>query len=69
MLIFPGPFRIGIWDGEESISWEQYRSRFYNNSGNNNRIADISLIGNRESIPLREYLCEEGHRLGQGNPN
>jgi hypothetical protein len=20
-------------------------------------------------IPLREYLCEEGHRLGQGNPN
>jgi hypothetical protein len=69
LLLFPDSFRIGIWDGGESASKEQYRSRSYNNSGNNNRIADISLFGNREYFPLREYLCEEGDRLGQGNPN
>ncbi len=69
MLLFPGSFRIGIWDGGESVSKEQHRSRSYNNSGNNNRIADISLFDNREYIPLREYLCEEGDRLGQGNPS
>ncbi len=69
MLLFPSSFRIGSWASGESVSKEQYRSRSHNNSGNNNRIAGISLFGNREYIPLREYLCEEGDRLGQGNPN
>ena len=54
LLLFPGSFRISVWDGRESVSKEQYQDRSYKNSGNNNRIADISLFGNRESIPLSE---------------
>lgn len=69
MLLFPSSFRIGIRDGGESVSKEQCRSNFHKNSGNNDRIADILLFGNWEFIPLREYLCEEGDRLGQGNPS
>jgi hypothetical protein len=37
--------------------------------GTTTALLTLSLFGNRESIPLREYLCEEGDRLGQGNPS